>query len=52
MMSCSFKLYSEYRQKSWWFSGMIPEKVTWVRFPARINAVYSKLPSINDQLIF
>ena len=27
---------------------MIPEKVTWVRFPARINTVYSKLPPIND----
>ena len=33
---------------------MIPEKVTWVRFPARINAVYSKVPPINDlfSLIF
>ena len=27
---------------------MIPEKVTWVRFPARINTVYSKLPPITD----
>ena len=27
---------------------MIPEKVTWVRFPARINTVYSKLPAIKD----
>ena len=27
---------------------MIPEKVTWVRFPARINTVYSKLSPIND----
>ena len=27
---------------------MIPEKVTWVQFPARINTVYSKLPPIND----
>ena len=29
-------------------NGMIPEKVTWVRFPARINTVYGKLPPIND----
>ena len=27
---------------------MIPEKVIWVRFPASINTVYSKLPPIND----
>ena len=27
---------------------MIPEKVTWVRFPARINTVYSKLSPVND----
>ena len=27
---------------------MIPEKVTWVQFPARINTVYSKLPPINN----
>ena len=27
---------------------MIREKVTWVRFITRINAVYSKLPPIND----
>ena len=30
---------------------MIPEKMTWVRFPARISAVYSKLLPIND-LVF
>ena len=45
---CSLELYWQYLQKSWWSSGMIPEKVTWVRFPARINTVYSKLPPIND----
>ena len=45
---CSLELYSLYLQKSWWSSGMIPEKVTWVLFPARINTVYSKLPPIND----
>ena len=27
---------------------MIPEKVTWVQLPARINTVYSKLSPIND----
>ena len=45
---CSLELYWQYLQKSWWSSGMIPEKVTWVQFPARINTVYSKLPPIND----
>ena len=45
---CSLEPYWQYLQKSWWSSGMIPEKVTWVRFPARINTVYSKLPPIND----
>ena len=30
---------------------MIPEQVAWVRFPARINTAYSKLPSINDLLL-
>ena len=29
-------------------SGMITEKMTWVRFPARISAVYSKLFPINE----
>ena len=29
-------------------TSMIPEKVTWVRFPARINTVYNKLPPINN----
>ena len=45
---CSLELYWQYLQKSWWSSGMIPEKVTWVRFPARINTVYSKLSPITD----
>ena len=45
---CSLELYWQYLQKSWWSNGMIPEKVTWVQFPARINTVYSKLPPIND----
>ena len=27
---------------------MIPEKVTWVQFPAKINTVYGKLPPYND----
>ena len=45
---CSLELYWQYLQKSWWSSGMIPEKVTRVRFPGRINTVYSKLPPIND----
>ena len=27
---------------------MIPEKVTWVQFPARINTVSGKLPPYND----
>ena len=30
---------------------MIPEKVTWVQFPAWISTVYSKLLPIND-LVF
>ena len=29
---------------------MIPEKVTWVRSPTRINTIYSKLPPVNDLL--
>ena len=36
---------------SWWSSGMIPEKVTWIQFPARISIVYSKLLPING-LVF
>ena len=32
-------------------SGMIPGKVTWVQFSARISTVYSKLLPIND-LVF
>ena len=47
---CSLKLYCQYLEKSWWSSGMIGEKVTWVRFPARINAVYIKLPPSSDFL--
>ena len=34
---CSFKLYWQYLCRSWWSSGMMPEKVTWVQFPARIS---------------
>ena len=34
--------------RSCWSTGMIPEKVTWVQFSARISTVYSKLLSIND----
>ena len=26
----SFKLYLQYLHRSWWSSGMIPEKVKWV----------------------
>ena len=37
-------------RRFWWTSGMIPEKVIWVRFPDRINAVYSKLLPINDNV--
>ena len=40
-----------YADLSWWSSGMIPEKVTWVQFPARINTVCSKILPINN-LIF
>ena len=36
---------------SWWSSGMIPEKVTWIQFPARISTAYSKLLPING-LVF
>ena len=45
---CSLELYWQYLHKSWWSSGMIPENVTWVRFLARINTVYSKLSPIKD----
>ena len=45
---CSLELYWQYLQKSWCSSGIISEKVTWVRFSARINTVYSQLPPIND----
>ena len=37
--------------RSWGSTGMIPEKVTRVQFPARISTVYSKLLPINE-LIF
>ena len=37
--------------RSWKSSGMILEKTTWVWFPARVSAVYSKLFWIND-LVF
>ena len=30
---------------------MIPKRVTWIRFPAKISVVYSKLIAIND-LVF
>ena len=36
---------------SCWSAGMIPEKVTWIQFSARISTVYSKPLPIND-LIF
>ena len=29
---------------------MIPKRVTWIRFPAKISVVYSKLIAINDLL--
>ena len=45
---CSLELHWQYLQKSWWSSGIISKKVTWVRFPPRINTVYSQLPPIND----
>ena len=38
-------------QKSWWSSGMIPKKVTWVQFAATISTVCSKLLQNND-LVF
>ena len=37
--------------RSWWPTGMIPEKLTCVQFPARISTVFSKLLPSND-LIF
>ena len=40
---CSWKLYWQYLCRSWWSSGMIPEKRTWGQFPARISKVYCKL---------
>ena len=45
--ACLCKLYWQYLCRSWWSSGMIPEKMSWVWFPARISTVYSKLPSVN-----
>ena len=48
---CSFKLYWQYLCRSWYSSGMIPEKVTWVQFPSRISTVYNKLLRINN-LVF
>ena len=36
------------RQRSWWSSGMIPNRVTWIQSPARISIVYSKLLQINN----
>ena len=35
-------------QKTWWSRGVISEKSTWVRFPAKINIAYNKLAPIND----
>ena len=49
--TCSFKLYWQYLCRSWWPSGMIPEKVTWVQFPSRISSVYNKLLQISN-LVF
>ena len=37
--------------RSWWTSGMIPEKVTWVQFPATTSTVYSELLPLKD-LVF
>ena len=34
--------------RSWWSTGRIPVKVTWVHFPARISNGHSKLLRIND----
>ena len=31
------------KRRSWLSSGMMPEKVTWVRLSARISAAYDKL---------
>ena len=45
------KLYWQCLCRSLWSSGMIPEKMTWVWFPARISTVYSKPLPIND-LVF
>ena len=35
----------------WWSVGMVPVKVTWVQFPARISTAYSKLLPINDLIL-
>ena len=45
---CSYKHYWQYLCRSWWSSGMIPEKVTWVQFITRINTVCSKLLPSNN----
>ena len=45
------KLYWQYLCRSWWSSGMIPEKVTWTQSTARNSTVCSKLLPIND-LVF
>ena len=49
---CSCKHQLQYLCRSWWSNGMIPEKLTWVQFPARINTVCSKLLPINNFSIF
>ena len=30
-------------QNAWWYSRVIPEKITWNQFRANISAVYSKI---------
>ena len=47
----SLEPYWQHLQKSWLSSNVIPEKVTWVWFPARINTFYSKLPPVNYLLL-
>ena len=44
---CLRKHYWQYLCRSWSSNGIIPEKVTWVQFPAWINTVCSKLLPIN-----
>ena len=34
--------------RSCWSTVIIPEKVIWGQFPARVNTIYSKILPIND----